>query len=225
MDDIARVILEKYQIRKSRKQKRAFRTFAKEKIEKMGYKYNEEKGMLGAVNIVVGDPTSAKVTYTAHYDTCAIMPFPNFITPTNFGIYLLYQVLITLFLFALAALGVGAFHLAANLVPSSSDVLFWIAPKFGGLIVFSLIFLLLFGPANQHTANDNTSGTITLFEIMEKLPSEMREEVAFIFFDLEESGLFGSAGYASKHSKKSKHMFVVNFDCVSDGNTILFCVE
>ena len=29
-------------------------------------------------NIVIGDIKSAKVIFTAHYDTCAVLPFPNF---------------------------------------------------------------------------------------------------------------------------------------------------
>jgi Zn-dependent M28 family amino/carboxypeptidase len=81
------------------------------------------------------------------------------------------------------------------------------------------------GPANKHTANDNTSGVITLMEIMQALPEEKKNEIAFVFFDLEEMGLFGSSGFASKHKKEMKDKLLLNFDCVSDGDTILFAVK
>lgn len=47
-------------------------------------------------NLVLGDVSSAKVLLTAHCDTCVKMPFPNFITPTNFWVYLGYQILIVI---------------------------------------------------------------------------------------------------------------------------------
>jgi hypothetical protein len=47
-----------------------------------------EKASFGGRNIVIGNPDTAKVLYTAHYDTCARLPFPNFITPKNIFIYL-----------------------------------------------------------------------------------------------------------------------------------------
>ena len=66
-----------------------------------GYDFKVEKGAFGARNIVIGDPEAAKVLYTAHYDTCARMPFPNFITPKCLPIYLLYQILLTVVLLEL----------------------------------------------------------------------------------------------------------------------------
>ena len=84
---------------------------------------------------------------------------------------------------------------------------------------------MMIGPANKHTANDNTSGVTTLLDLMMAMPAELRSEAAFIFFDLEEPGLLGSSGYASKHSKSMKDKWIVNFDCVSDGDTMLFAVS
>ena len=57
------------------------------------------------------------------------------------------------------------------------------------------------------------------------MPEEKRENAAFIFFDLEEMGLFGSSGYASKHKGLKKDKLLLNFDCVSDGNNILFALK
>jgi len=90
---------------------------------------------------------------------------------------------------------------------------------------FGLLFLLLAGPANKHTANDNTSGVTLLIDIMRELPAERRGEVAFIFFDLEEMGLFGSASFAKKHKAEMKDKLLLNFDCVSDGEHILFALR
>ena len=95
-------IFEKYQIRKSKKQKRAFAAYLKDIATDRGYSFKSEKGALGAQNLVVGDPSRAKVVYTAHYDTCAALPFPNFITPKNIWIYILYNLALVLGFFAVA---------------------------------------------------------------------------------------------------------------------------
>ena len=85
-------VFEKYQVRKTKKQKNAFIEYISSLSTKNGYSTHVEKGILGARNIIVGDPEKAKVIYTAHYDTCARLPLPNFITPKSFLIYLLYQI-------------------------------------------------------------------------------------------------------------------------------------
>ncbi|MBQ4327721.1 MAG: M28 family peptidase [Clostridia bacterium] len=221
MTETAKEIFEKYQVRKTKKQKSKFIEFAKIKAEELSYEVKVEKGYLGARNIVVGDVESAKVVYTAHYDTCAVLPFPNFITPRNFGIYLLYQLLLTLG-FCAVAFGIGfGLGFLGGLIDIPGKVTFWIAY----VINFILICSVFAGPANKNTANDNTSGVITLFSIMEKLPEEQRNKVAFVFFDLEEAGLFGSIGFASKHNREMKNKPLINFDCVSDGDNILFAIR
>ena len=49
--------------------------------------------------------------------------------------------------------------------------------------------------------------------------------MAFVLFDLEEAGLFGSSSFASKHKTIKKNTLVINFDCVSDGETLLFALK
>ncbi len=224
MTETTKTVFEKYQIRKTKKQKAAFRSYVTSYGEEKGYAVKTEKGMLGAQNIIVGDPESAKVVYTAHYDTCAVLPFPNFITPKSFTIYLLYQILITVFMLAIIWVLEIPFVMLRNSILDNTNSLFVsvIAP-FITLIPFVLVMGLFFGgPANKHTANDNTSGVTLLLDIMTDLPEGEREKVAFIFFDLEEAGLFGSAGYASKHKDVTKNALLLNFDCVSDGNNMIF---
>jgi len=78
------------------------------------------------------------------------------------------------------------------------------------------------GKANRHTANDNTSGVLTLVETALALPPEHRDRVCFVFFDNEEKGMLGSAAFTKRHKKAKKETLNINFDCVSDGDFIQF---
>ena len=53
--------------------------------------------------MVAGDPDTAKVIFSAHYDTCAALPIPNFITPRNMFFYICYQLLMMTPLFLVIA--------------------------------------------------------------------------------------------------------------------------
>lgn len=225
MTETTKEVFEKYQIRKSKKQKTAFIEYVKQTAEHHGYDLHVEKGAFGVRNIVIGNPDTAKVLYTAHYDTCARLPFPNFITPKNFLIYLLYQLLIVGVFFVLAFLAEFVLGLVLAFIPMSEDVMDLILAFLPLVVYLALIYLLLDGPANKNTANDNTSGVTTVLDIMEKLPQDQREKAAFVLFDLEEAGLFGSSAFASKHKAVKKNTLVLNFDCVSDGDTILFALK
>ncbi len=210
-------LLGTFPIRKSRQQKENFRSWLTTVLQSAGYAPQvSPKGILGSRNIIVGNPERAKVLFTAHYDTCAVLPFPNMITPENFLLYLLYQVFIAL---------------AACLLPFLVSI--WAAiltaePLVGTtvfLIGFIAVFwMLLAGRANRHNANDNTSGVVTLLEIALALPENEREKVCFVFFDNEEKGLLGSMSFQQAYGKAlgKSGALVLNFDCVSDGDYILF---
>lgn len=217
MTEITKEIFQKYEVRKTKKQKTAFIEFVTQKATELGYKVTIEKGSFGVRNIVIGDVDSAKAIYTAHYDTCAVLPFPNFITPKCFLLYLLYQLLITFGIFA-AAFFVGTL---AGVAASYFDIGSWVSFPAVYLVIFGLFGLMLFGPANKHTANDNTSGVTVLLDIMASLDENDKQNAAFVFFDLEEAGLLGSSAFASKHKKIKKEKLLINFDCVSDGDDIL----
>ena len=211
MNDTGREILEKYQVRKTGPQKTAFIAFMREKYPTLRV---EEGGFPRSRNLVVGDPDHAKAIFCAHYDTCAVMPFPNLITPQNILFYLLYSVLVCIPFLALG----GAASALLSLVTDSAALLYW---TFLGVYFASFFGLLLFGRPNKHTVNDNTSGVITLCELMDKLPESVRAQVAFVFFDHEENGLIGSKYFHTKHKKSLANTPVINFDCVSDGDQIL----
>ena len=217
MNDTTKEIFEKYQVRKTRKQKNAFSSYASAIAAEYGYSFRVEKGIFGAKNLVVGDPSSAKVVYTAHYDTAPVLPFPNFITPKNIFIYILYNIAIVLGFFLVSFLigfGVGficsVFNVDGMIALISCEITY-----------IALLLLLLFGPSNKHTANDNTSGVTLLIDIMRDLPEDLRDSVAFVFFDLEELGLFGSISFARKHKAQMKNRLLINFDCVGDGENIV----
>lgn len=209
-------LFNKYEIRKSKKQKMEFTEWVKEYAINKGYKFDVEKGVLGSKNIVIGDANNAKVIFTAHYDTCAVMPFPNFITPKNLFVYLLYQIMLCFILFSPSMLILFS---VAEFAPDYISI--------GTLVSYALLIgicaLIMVGPANKHTANDNTSGVATILACLDTFnPSD---DVAFILFDNEEVGLLGSSSYASKHKKIAKDTLLVNFDCVSDGDTMLFVLN
>ena len=84
-------VLTTFPVRKTKKQKAAFRDAVQSYVQKLDYPCHIEKGSFGAQNIVIGDPENAKYLVTAHYDTSARMIVPNFISPCNLLVYSLYQ--------------------------------------------------------------------------------------------------------------------------------------
>ena len=203
-------------MRKSKKQKAAFRAWLRGELEAAGYAPAVEEGF-AAHNVVVGDPDRAQVLFTAHYDTQAVLPVPNFITPRNFLFYLLYQLLIVLPLFLLVGVVSGCIFAFAP-----EAVAWWLGPLSSIVICAFFMWWIIDGPANRHTANDNTSGVLTLVETALALPPQHRDKVCFVFFDNEEKGMFGSAAFAKRHKSVKKHTPVINFDCVGDGGSIQF---
>ena len=225
MTDSARKILEKYEVRKTRCQKSEFISYILDFAKNNGYDAKVEKKGKSIRNIVVGDPDNASVIYTAHYDTCPRLPFPNFITPKNILIYVLYQIVLTAAIIGvpiLVAFGVCMVLEALGVGDNAVSIIkIWI--EYLGII--GALYLMIKGPANPHTANDNTSGVTTLVSIIESLPENLREKTAFVFFDLEEVGLLGSSAFYAAHKKNMQDKLLLNFDCVSDGKMILFAIK
>ncbi|MBQ5667144.1 MAG: M28 family peptidase, partial [Oscillospiraceae bacterium] len=214
MTSISKEILEKYQVRKTRKQKTAF-------IEFLRAHYPDLKIQTDALgcsrNIVIGNPDTAKAVFGAHYDTCAVMPVPNFIMPKNSFLSVLYSFVLVIPMFALSVL---AGNLLADILNDEA-----MANLFSYLTLWVLLFLLIFGPANKHTVNDNTSGVITLIEMMSAMTDEERAQSCFVFFDNEEKGLFGSAAFEKEYKETMKEKLLINFDCVSDGDYLMLILN
>ena len=210
MTSISKEILEKYQVRKTKKQKTAFIEFMRAhfpniRIQTDSLSYNR--------NIVIGNPDTAKVVFGAHYDTQAVMPIPNFIMPKSLTVSILYAFVLIIPMFILA----GAVGKAADLIFNDPGMVSY----FTLLTYWALLFLMIFGPANKHTVNDNTSGVITLIELMSTMTEEERAQSCFVFFDNEEKGLFGSSAFNKEYKETMKNKFLINFDCVSDGDYLM----
>lgn len=202
-------ILEQFPVRKTKQQKQAFRDAVCGYAEKLGYPCTVERRNLSCQNIVLGDPEGAKYLVTAHYDTCANMLLPNLITPCNFGLFLLYQILLVVAMIVVSVASglLLGFLFGRSVMMVTIFVVYW-----------TLLLLLLFGPANRSNANDNTSGVVTLLEIARTMPVNQRHKVCFVLFDQEELGLLGSSFYRSRHRKASNTQMILNLDCVGDGD-------
>lgn len=207
-------VLSQFPVRKSKKQKQAFRDAVQAYCAGLGYETRVEKGSFGASNLIIGDPRSADYLVTAHYDTPARMIVPNLLTPCNLLTFLLYQLLVTVIMFIPPAVVGGL----AGWLLRSKDLGFLI----GYAVLWVVIVLMMAGPANPNTANDNTSGVVTALEIARTMPENQRGKVAFVLFDLEELGLLGSAAYRKAHKEETNQQIVLNVDCVGDGNEIVF---
>lgn len=213
MHPLSEKVLAQYQVRKTRKQKAAFRAFLTEQLAVEGYTVKEEPASFGGVNMVIGNVNTAEMVFTAHYDTCARLPVPNFLAPKNIVLSIAYQLLLAVIILVLmSCVGIAAGFLFENALAASFLMM---------VAVFGLIWLMIAGPANPHTANDNTSGVITLLEVMHALPEDKRSKAAFVFFDLEEAGLIGSAAFIKQHREVMTRKLLINLDCVSDGDHFL----
>lgn len=213
-------ILTEYQVRKSNKEKTQFVEYIKNRLAESGYDKETDiaveekgKGIFKSRNIVVGNPETAEVVITAHYDTCAVLPFPNLMAPTNPLIFIGYQILLIIMIVVLAA--IPTFIL--GLLFDNALITVW------GFELFLILLLIqvMFGIRNKHTANDNTSGVITITRFLEALPKEQRSKVCVVYFDNEEKGLFGSSFFYEKHKKEMKQKMLINLDCVGDGKEIV----
>lgn len=219
MELLSKKILDDFQTRKTKAQKSNFTSFLISELEKNEiYAKSDESGsIIKSRNIVIGDISKANVIFTAHYDTAPKLPFPNFITPKNLLFYIFYQILILLPLFIICFL-----------VSFISMIFFeniLIAYFLCAFLAFGFVYIIMFGKENKNTVNDNTSGIITLCEIMLNMTKDELATTAFVFFDNEELGLIGSSAFAKQHREEIKGKIVINFDCVSDGETIMVVVN
>lgn len=207
------LLLKEHPVRKSRAQKAAFRSWVMEQAQAMGYAAQvEQQGM--HANLVIGDPETSQVIFTAHYDTPARMVVPNLIFPANIPMFLCVQLALVLGLLAISVAVGGTVGMLLH-QPQTG--------YFVGLAVYWVILLLmLLGPANPSNANDNSSGVAAVLELMARIPQEQRAHAAFLLFDNEEKGLLGSSRYAKAHPEVRKGKLLINLDCVGDGEHVLF---
>ena len=89
-------INDNYPIRKTDEQKKLFRDWAVQQATSLGYTARVDSlGRKGQHNnVVIGNPHSAKVIFTAHYDTPARSLFPNLMVPRNVPLFIAYQFMV-----------------------------------------------------------------------------------------------------------------------------------
>lgn len=230
MNKVAQVFLHEHGARMTRGHKSKFRDFITNLSKSLGYESKVEDCFL-AKNVVVGDPKSAEIVLTAHYDTPPNMPFD-----------VIMKQIVGLGVGTAALTGVGMFfteYAVNNCAPDMMDKMldvsraFSLIPQFAtfgfaGLGAYSMGFA---GGENKRNYDDNTSGVLTLISLMnyyKTLPSEEKKKIAFVFFDNEEKGLIGSLCYRARHSldgafgkcKRVKDQNFINFDCVGVGKRV-----
>ena len=212
-------INQNYPVRKSKSEKEKFQEYIVDYAKNKNIEANVEKTKDGKNNnIVIGDPTTAKAVFTAHYDTPARSIFPNIMIPKNRVLFYAYQFVPIIFLlivsFAFA-------HLMGNMIFNDIRV-YYISFL---VAYYGLFFGIMRGFTNKYNHNDNTSGVATVLSIIDKMPSERLSDFAFILFDNEEKGKKGSAAYFKDHKDEMKERFLINFDCVGNGENIIFIAQ
>lgn len=209
-------LIEKFPVRRSAEQKKAFRDFVVSEAKDKGFAARVEKTKDERnENIVIGDPMTANAVFTAHYDTPAASLFPNIMIPRNLLVFWLYQFVPIILLLAVS---LGGGYLIGQVALGSYEAFLGVFL----VIYYGLYFLMFRGFSNKNNYNDNTSGAATVLSIMDGLDEEARKKIAFILFDNEEKGKKGSKAYFNDHKAEMKDKFLVNFDCVGYGENIIF---
>ncbi len=217
----ANEIFEKHPTRFKKKEKLALRNTLRQKFNEIGYSDSEiTEVKASGTNLVVGNP-NAEYIFTAHYDTPGktgwLLGTSKWLGQTGANIFMIFAILVFI-----PFLNEIIFSLAENLDPFLG---FWLVE--GILLLVLLVMLVSMLIKNKNNRNDNTSGVLSLLALAEKVAAddELRGKCCFVFFDNEEWGLLGSAGFAN-HCKKNrinlKQSKVINLDCVGYGDVLTF---
>ena len=208
-----------YPIRNTNEQKYAFRRYVVECIKEKGSVVEVEETKDGKnKNIVIGNPSTAKVILTAHYDTPWASWFPNIMIPKNLIVFYAYQFLPVILMLSIS---LALAYLIGFVIMNDRNayILSFL------ILYYGLFFLSFRGFKNKNNHNDNTSGVATVLEIMSQIGVKEKENVAVILFDNEEKGKKGSAAYYKDHKEIMDDKFLINFDCVGNGNNIIFIAQ
>ncbi len=226
MYKVAEVLLYEHGARMTRKHKSMFREFICDISNSLGYDAKVEDCFL-AKNVVVGDPKTADVVLTAHYDTPPNMPHDYIVKQLaglGFGTAALMGIGMLLTDYAVSACSPEDMSVLLNVTQRLSLIPQITAFAFTGM---GAQVLGMAGRENKQNYDDNTSGVLTLVSLMnyyKDLPENEKKKIAFVFFDNEEKGLIGSLCYRAKHSlahyKKVQNQNFINFDCVGVGKRV-----
>ncbi len=217
----AQEIFDNHPTRFTRKEKAALRSTLRSELKKMGYTDDEITEInASGINLLVGNP-HAEYMFTAHYDTPGrtgwMLKTSSLLGQTGANIFLIAIICLLGFIIPFAGL---------QIFPDASDFELFASGELA-MILILVVMIISMVVKNRNNRNDNTSGVLSLLALAEKVAAdaEIKNKCCFVFFDNEEWGLLGSAGFA-KHCKKNginlDNTKVINFDCVGYGDVLTF---
>lgn len=188
-------ILNTFGSRMKRRDKINFINFIKKELMKRCIYLKEDKDKFYK-NYYVGNIDTAKYIIGAHYDTPPRMP----------------SILMKSVLFM-------------NILINLPLIMIFTKYYIIGILISTISYLYVLGflgNANKYNYNDNSSGVLTVLNLMINLKEkkENLDEYLFVFFDNEEKGLFGSLFFNKKYFNKLRNKKTIIVDCVSNGEYI-----
>lgn len=221
MKDYLHTIGRRFPVRFTPEQKRAFEAAALASAKKAGWDAHIgelPKKQSAHRNIIIGDPSSARVLITSHYDTPARSLFPDTRRPRNPFLFLLRTVGEVLLLLAASF---AAALLVSRLVTLDRAYFLLLTV----LVYFALMFFCFRFRPNPVSANGADSGAAAVLEVMEALPEDARHKAAFILFDDGDGSLRGSKAWAQQHPDIAWTIPAVDLSCVGYGTKMLFAAK
>ena len=208
-----------YPMRKSAEEKENFRKYIVDSLAKKGIEASVERTKDGKNdNIVIGNPESAKAVFTAHYDTPVRSIFPNIMMPKSRILFYAYQFVPVIFLLVVSL----AFAFVVGTLIFNDTTAYFLSFLFA---YYGLFFGIMRAFKNKNNYNDNTSGVATVLSIIYELTQDELQSVAFVLFDNEEKGKKGSKAYFKDHNEMMQDKLLINFDCVGNGDNIIFIAQ
>ena len=219
---LANSYITEHPTRTKKKTKEAFIQRTKESFGELGYteqEMMEHKSFFGGRNLIIGPP-DADYIFTAHYDTPGrngwlVLPFSKVLgmsISSMIGAIMLFVIIFGLgFITGFINVNVETYTMILDILP---------------ILAIIVVLPLLFAVKNPHNHNDNTSGCIGVYNVATIIQGhpELRKRSAFILFDNEEVGLFGSTAVAKwrkKNYPNKKNSLVINMDCIADGDLLI----
>ncbi|MDR2753423.1 MAG: M28 family peptidase [Oscillospiraceae bacterium] len=211
-----------FRVRRSPDVKREFFGYVGAFLNERGWQGRPDGDFKQVTNLIFGDERKAKVLITAHYDTPKTgYTAPNFYVTNDRGYaadWVIGAGILTAVFGGATAAYKTAKHFKQNGWPYAA----------GWLGLMAAYTAASFTIDNKFNFNDNTSGCIALLGIADwvaKNRPELRDQIAIVFFDQEESGLRGSKKFnkallSSLAPEVLSQKLLLNFDCVGGRDSL-----
>ena len=214
MKDYAALLAERFPVRRTKAQKRAFLDWLTEELRALGCAPREEtNGHFGARNLLTGDPERSAVLFVAHYDTPARWLLPDLCFPRNLPLWALWQ-LLHMALLLLPAL--AAYVAVWRLTGGNARTGLWALV----LVYAGMLCLSQFGPANRVNRGEDADPAAML-TLLASLPEADRRKAAFLFADRGSTGGSGAKAWAKEHPMPAYTRLTVAFARVGSGDRLL----